>query len=195
MSNRATKKAERRAQLVGGLRVVLATRGYEGATIASIAREAGLAPGLAHYHFQSKQAILIALVQELIATARDRFERRDVAGLSPLQRLDAFIDALTALDVDADTTAVACWARIGAEAQRLPEGGALYQQALAESHETLRELVVDTAPDVDAALVATGLLAAIEGAFRLGVGAPDMLPDGHAAGLVKRMARGLLGIA
>ncbi|HEY4122015.1 MAG TPA: TetR family transcriptional regulator, partial [Byssovorax sp.] len=52
---------ERRAQIVAALARVMAARGYERATVAQIAAEAGLAAGLVHYHFASKRDVLLTL--------------------------------------------------------------------------------------------------------------------------------------
>lgn len=51
---RPSNTAERQEQIVLGLLEVMAERGYEKASVASIARAAELSPGLVHYHFQTK---------------------------------------------------------------------------------------------------------------------------------------------
>lgn len=194
---RASNTEERRAQIVRGLQRVMAERGYERASVGAIARAAGLAPGLVHYHFANKEAILLALVEHIADRLEQRLERRlQVAG-SPWERLDAFIDALLALDQDADPEAVACWALIGADAQRLPDVRALYQGAVERQVARLTDLVAEVlaAEGGDGATApscAVGLMAAVEGAFRLACGAPGVVPPGQAAGIVRRMARGLL---
>lgn len=198
---RPTNTEERRAQIIDGLARVMAHKTYEQATIAAIAREAGLGPGLVHYHFASKQAILVALVEQLVAGLEARHARRlDAAPDDPWARLDAFIDAFAALDADADPAAVACWTRLGDEAARRPEVALPYRAAVKRWHAALTERVEailrsDGRPVDAAAEAAAGLLAAIEGAFQLGAAAPGIMPPGAAAGLLKRMARGLLGPA
>ncbi|HEY3497153.1 MAG TPA: helix-turn-helix domain-containing protein, partial [Polyangiaceae bacterium] len=62
---RASNSAERRGQIVEGLLAVMAREGYEGASIQAIGRAAGLAPGLVHYHFDTKQEILVELIETL----------------------------------------------------------------------------------------------------------------------------------
>jgi TetR/AcrR family transcriptional repressor of bet genes len=47
----------------------------------------------------------------------------------------------------------------------------------------------------DARRIAAGLLAAVEGAFRLAVLAPEVIPEGAAAQTVRQMADGLLAAA
>lgn len=197
---RPTNTEARRAQIIDGLARVMAHKTYEQASIAAIAREAGLGAGLVHYHFDSKQAILVALVERLVAGLEARHTRRlDAAPDDPWARLDAFIDAFAALDADADPAAVACWTRIGDEAARRPEVAAPYRAAIDRWHGALTAdiaavLAAEGRETDRAAEAAAGLLAAIEGAFHLGQAAPGVIPPGLAAGMLKRMARGLLSV-
>ncbi len=48
----------RRAEISQALLRVMAEHGYVKATISKIAEEADVTPGLIHYHFANKQAIL-----------------------------------------------------------------------------------------------------------------------------------------
>jgi len=50
---------------------VVARRGYAGATTPQVASAAGLAPGLIHYHFQSKQELLLELARGMDEARRD----------------------------------------------------------------------------------------------------------------------------
>jgi len=52
-----------RAALMDAALRAFADRGYEGATIKDIAREAGVAPGLLYHYFPSKEAVLRALFE------------------------------------------------------------------------------------------------------------------------------------
>ena len=85
---RPSNTAERRAQIIEGLLNVIAEGGYEGATIASIAKSAGLGSGLVHYHFANKQAILLALVERIVGLIEARYAHRlGAAGEDPSARL------------------------------------------------------------------------------------------------------------
>ena len=182
---RPKNTALRRHQIVDGLRVVLAERGYEKATIAAIARAAGLTSGLVHYHFPSKQAILLELIEHL----RQQVRSRQKEGHSPGERLRAFIEARLARGPDADPTAVACWVSIGAEALRQPEVAAVYHDLLAEQKAEPESMLTPLSqqPEVDA----VAILAAIEGCYQLASAAPDLVPVGFAFEAVWRMAGGL----
>ncbi len=177
----------------------MADVGYERATIVSIAKAAGLAPGLVHYHFGAKRDVLLALFERVIAVAEARYQRRlKAAGDDPWRRLDAAIDALVSLDDDADHLAAACWIQIGSEVPRIEAVAGPYRAAVGTQHRIIARHVTEIRhhqgqSDTDAPLVAAGIMAAVEGAFRLAAAAPDVVPWGQTAVLVRQMARGLLG--
>ena len=66
------EKRNTRAAIIAGAYQVLAEQGYEAASIKEIARAAGVAPGLVHYYFKSKDELLVAVLQE----ASDRYCRQ-----------------------------------------------------------------------------------------------------------------------
>ena len=62
---RPSNTEERRAQIVEAFLTVISKEGYARATIAAVAREAGLTSGLLHYHFGRKHQLLVARAQLL----------------------------------------------------------------------------------------------------------------------------------
>src|ERR1700736_5658382 len=52
----------RRGQIVRAATTVLARQGYTATSLKDVAREAGVAPGLLHYYFESKQELLLEVV-------------------------------------------------------------------------------------------------------------------------------------
>lgn len=83
---------EKRRQILAAAKSLFIECGLGGTTIAQIAQQAGIAKGSVYTHFKSKQAIVIALTQELIDRGR--------AGLNTLmadqsctgaERLEAYI--------------------------------------------------------------------------------------------------------
>jgi TetR/AcrR family transcriptional regulator, transcriptional repressor of bet genes len=189
---RPRNTAARRTQIVDALRTLMATRGYDGASVAAIARQAGLAPGLVHYHFANKEEILLALVESIEAVVEERLQRRLARAGTDWERLDAWIDAHVARDRDADADAVACWVAIGAEAVRKPAVRAAYEGAVLRDLRQL-ELLLHGVGCADTSTTAVALLSAVEGAYRLSAGAPNAVPLGFAAPALRRMARGLVG--
>ena len=83
---RPSNRDARRAELLTAFARVLATHGYAGATIAAVAAEAGVAPGLVHHHFDSKEELLSALLQALIAGFRSRIEHYEARRQAPRLR-------------------------------------------------------------------------------------------------------------
>ncbi|RKG64512.1 TetR family transcriptional regulator [Corallococcus sp. CA054B] len=194
---RPSNTEARREQIVAGLLKAMAERGYEGASVAEIARAAGLSAGLVHYHFEDKQEILLTLVRSLAARARQRFATRvtKLAGDDARGRVEAFVDAFLATGPDADVAAVAGWVTISAEAIRQPEVRTAYEEVVRADLEQLEALVAAVVGKRRARPLAAGLFAAIQGYFVLSASAPGLVPPGSAAGTVKRMAAGLLDAA
>ena len=118
---RPSNRAQRRAEILAAFSRVLADHGYAGATIAAIAREAEVAPGLIHHHFQNKEELLGGLLDALMAGFRKRIAHHEGGG-DPLL---AYTDGALALDATADVTAARCWVGLFAEAVRHP---ALFRQ-------------------------------------------------------------------
>lgn len=194
---RPSNTDERRDQIVAALQRVMAETGYSGASVGAIAREAGLSPGLVHYHFGSKAEILHVLVERLVAQARARVAARDERTETAEERLYAILDGLLGRGQGADAAAVACWTLIGAEAVKDVEVRALYAQWMAEVLGELRSRVIaachaEGRSGEGASSIAAALLAAVEGFFQLAASVPDAIPAGSAAGSARRMARGLI---
>jgi TetR/AcrR family transcriptional repressor of bet genes len=176
----------------------MAENGYHGATIAKIAREAGLASGLVLYHFESKSAILIDAVESLVATFHDRYQKRLAqAGDDPRRRIDAFIDAQLALGEDADEAVVAAWVVIAAQAVQDAHVREVYAQSVESRLRDLEQLVhaarkAEGRSARGSRRVAAAVLSAIEGSFLLACAAPGVLPRGYAAPSIRSMVDGLL---
>ena len=183
---RTSNTETRRAEIVAAMLSVIAKLGYEKATTQAIAKRAGLAPGLIHYHFENKQAILVALVQTMAQAARSRFEAVLGEATRPAERLRAYLHARLGLGDGAAPDIVAAWVMIGAEAVRQPEVRAVYRGMVADELALLATLLGDCLAEQGretggAPRLAAGLLAMIEGAFQLSSAAADAMPRGYAA--------------
>jgi len=92
MARTTAARGANRAKLIEAAYSVLATQGYEATSIKAVAQAAGVAPGLIHYYFASKEHLLLAVVED--AAARYAEEMRTLrASLAPEQALDAAIAA------------------------------------------------------------------------------------------------------
>jgi TetR/AcrR family transcriptional repressor of bet genes len=195
--SRASNTKARQSQIVRALSVVMAEQGYDGATIHTIAAEAGLTPGLVHYHFKSKLEIFLSLIAVLDEAVRQRYVGQKKPNDTPIQDLKAFVDAFLALGKDSDETAVRCWIIIGAEALRQSEVSAAYRAATAK-HIAILETIIkrclaqDRRSQQNCRAVSLGIHAAIEGSLRLLVSAPSKIQVGSAAPTVFAMAKGAI---
>ena len=176
----------RRAEITGALLTVIACHGYDKATIQVIAKQAGLAPGLIHYHFKSKQEILVSLIEAMAKAATARYAAVLGDAVEPLTRLRAYLQARLKLGDGSAPDIVAAWVMIGAEAVRQAEVRVVYREMIADELALLTTLVEDCmrAASRDATVAGTlaaGLAAMIEGAYQLSSAAPDVMPRGYAA--------------
>jgi TetR/AcrR family transcriptional regulator, transcriptional repressor of bet genes len=193
---RPSNTEERRRQIVDGLIVTMAEQGYDGASMASVAKAAGLAPGLLHYHFASKLEMLLAAIDVLALRVRKRYERRLRHAHSARERVFAFLDAHVALGADASNEAVACWVVIGAEAVRQPDVQVAYRKITRAAIAELARLITaalefEARDSARAEQLAAALMAAIYGCYQL-AHAAHAAPRGFAAPMLRRMAEGLL---
>lgn len=193
---RASNTAVRRQEIIQGMITVMSEVGYDGATVPLIAKAAGLTPGLIHYHFDSKQSILIELIDHLGETVQTRFREMSKAAGGEDQ-LRAFIRAYVGLGKGSDPRAVACWIAIGAEAVRQPEVRSAYQRVTAMQLSVLEEICALALAHSNRSAkkkreIALGIICAIEGAYRLLVSAPDLIVRGFAEPAITKMAFGLI---
>jgi TetR/AcrR family transcriptional repressor of bet genes len=196
---RPSNTIERRAQIVRGLMSAMAEHGYEGATIAKIARAAGLSPGLVHYHFETKANVLLALVATLTEGLADRVAERHGGATNPRDRLRGVLDAFVATGEGADPSAVAAWVLIGSEALKQDVVRVAWRGAVSAAVEAIElaveAVLLDEDRDTDderAHTIALALFAAIQGAYQLAAATPELLPSGFFADAAWRMAVGLI---
>lgn len=194
---RPKNTAARRAEIAAGLIAVMATKGYDGATIADVARAAGLSPGVVHYHFGSKLEILLAALETLVERHEAALEVHLAAlEAAPASQVAGLIDFHLGLGT-ADPAALGCWILLGGEALREPSVGAAYRKVLERLTARL-EAMIETGRSKgafrceDSAACAAALVAAMQGYFLLGVTARACIPRGSAAASTKQMAEGLL---
>lgn len=83
----------RRRQLVDAAITVIHEEGFAHATVARIARRAGVSSGIVHHYFADKEDLLFATMLALLSDLRADAAARLSAARSPLGRLYAIIDA------------------------------------------------------------------------------------------------------
>jgi AcrR family transcriptional regulator len=89
---------QRARQIVDAAARVMSRKGYGGTTMKDVAAEAGIAPGLIHYYFDSKEDLLLAVTKSLCEQMRrDAEEAFAAAGdQAPIARAWATLEATKA---------------------------------------------------------------------------------------------------
>jgi len=106
------KRAKTRTELLRAARAVFATRGVEAATFAEIAAQAGVSPGTIYNYFATREALVDAVADEVLADFA-RVQTRTVREVAdPAVRVAITIRRLYAL-ARHDPLWAACLARLG----------------------------------------------------------------------------------
>lgn len=195
---RPSNTAQRRDEIARAFTRVMAMKGYEDASLAEAAREAGLSPGLVHYHFHDKRDVLLAAVGLLSRDAEARLERAlERAPEEPEARIAAIVDAHLRLGEESDEAAVACWVAVAAEAVRDEAVRGAYQAAAALTLSRLEKLfgkalAARHGDARGAKAAAAAVYAAIQGYFVLATTVPDAIPRGSSAQAVRALALALV---
>lgn len=194
---RASNTDDRRAQIVDALITVMAKHGYDGASIGDIARKAGLAPGLVHYHFDNKLEILLEAVRKLAAEHDRALDAALIDVADPRRALATFVDVHLGLGAHANPTALACWVLIIGESLREKRVRAEVDLVLARLTMRINDILMRgiTAKvfNCDADAAAAGILATIQGYFTLAATSRALIPVGTAASTTLTMIEGLVG--
>ncbi len=175
---------QRRGEVARALVRTLGTHGRAGATIAAVAGEAGIAPGLVHHYFSGKQDLYEAAMRALLAEFRRRIESVEVAvGADPLE---AYITAALSLDERSDVAAARAWVGIFAESlgdpalfarvRRMMDGEVAYVEARARGKLSTQD--------------ASAVVAFVVGALVFGAFAPKKAA-GFAAPSLRRLVAAL----
>lgn len=170
---RPSLRAERRGEIIAAFESVFAAHGHQGATVAAVAAEAGVSPGIIHHYFRDKEELVHELLRSLRAKSSHRFREQT--------SLHGLLDAALRVNSRADPTAAGAWVGIFAVALRAPALRRILQRDL---RATLHRYEAAADGDADLAL---GLLATTVGFLLLGALAPTMV-RGRAAGIARRMS-------
>lgn len=92
MGGRKVPEAQRREQLLAAAYLIAVRDGLDQVTARRVADEAGASPGLVFFHFESKDGLLLALLEHLLAGALDAEVTPEIAVLdSAVDRLHALV--------------------------------------------------------------------------------------------------------
>jgi TetR/AcrR family transcriptional repressor of bet genes len=152
----------RRKQLVEAAIAVIHEQGFANATVARIARQAGISSGMVHHYFRDKDDLLFTTMRHLLAELRADALMRLSGASSPHQRVCAIIDACFG-EVQFEEQVFSAWLALYGNARhsdRLRKIVSLYHRRLKSSlvHELRRIL-----PEAEAPRLADGIGAMIDG--------------------------------
>jgi TetR/AcrR family transcriptional repressor of uid operon len=128
------KHEAKRQQILRAATACFARRGFHQTRTAEICAEAGMSPGNLFHYFDSKEAIIEALVEEERHEAAQVFEQLRQAD-DLLQGLLDLVDV--AFDALADRSEARLAVEIGAEAMRNPRIAAMFERSDAETKAAL----------------------------------------------------------
>lgn len=165
MTNQKSPKDTRnpRADITAAAYRLLAQKGYDAVTMKEIARVAGVAPGLIHYYFDSKDQLL----QEVLLEAGDRYveQMKQLSNLTATENLlsVAFAEPKQRVEREPEWYRLRC--ELFALGLRNPHLQASMTQMLASGRQCISE-VIDTITGnlrVDSLALAAVLLACFDG--------------------------------
>ena len=168
MTKTTAVKVARRRQLIEATIAVICRNGYSNTTLAQVAGEAGLSPGIVNFYFKSKEQLLVATLEHLADEYEVfRSETMAAAGDSPAAALSAMIDADFHPAVCTHEKIVV-WYAFSAEMQAQPIYYDLMSKLETRYFEQTRDLVAQLIAErqyrgIDPAAVANGLNAMVNG--------------------------------
>lgn len=154
----------RRKALIDAAIDAIGERGSLDVTMSEIAGRAGVSSALAHHYFGVKDELLRATMRHLIAElGRDTVAVLHEAG-APLERVRAII-RVTISEAQFSPATVAAWLAFYVEAQRSEPMRRLLRVYARRLHSNLMSGLAPLMPRIDAARVAEGIAALIDGLY------------------------------
>ena len=185
-----TPKPDRQDQILQGAIEAFAKPGYTLASIKLLAQRAQLTPGLIHYHFPDKQAILEAVVGRI---AQD-FDQAIAWALRAQMPLDAMLEVLLGVSGVQSAPLFACWQSLCTQAPCLPELSPLLLPLLSHQHASLLSAleVQEHLTQAQAPPAAASLLTLAQGLLLIQQSAPGLLGNQAQRSQLHRAAKGIV---
>ncbi|NLS19688.1 transcriptional regulator BetI [Rhizobium sp. P40RR-XXII] len=154
----------RRKALVDAAMRVIGDHGSLTVTMSEIAKQAGVSAALAHHYFGSKEQLLIETVRVHLQRLRNSVVMALRAAKTPREKLSAIIRVSFQADQFAPET-IAAWLAFYAEAQRSEETRRFLVIYARRLHSNLVANLKALCPAGDAARIAEGAAAMIDGLY------------------------------
>ena len=140
--NRSFVETARRAQIVDCAIDTIAEVGFAKASVDQIAKRAGVSKGVITYHFPSKEGIVDAIVETVVAAGRAHMEPRIMAETSAAGRLRAYIESNLEF-IDANRKPLVALVEIAMSARRVDGSPVIGPKSLAQRVAGLEALLRD----------------------------------------------------
>jgi AcrR family transcriptional regulator len=138
--SRSFAETARRAQIVDCAIDTIAEVGFAKASVDQIARRAGVSKGVITYHFPSKEEIVDAVIEKVIAAGRTYMEPRIMAETSAAGRLRAYIESDLEF-IDAHRKPLIALVEIAMSARRADGSLVIGPESLAQRAASLEDLL------------------------------------------------------
>ncbi len=152
----------RRRQLIDATIATIEAHGFAETTIARISQRAGLSSGIISHYFGGKNALLAATMRSLLSELRDELLARQRRAHTPIQRIEAILDANFAPEQFTPRVCSA-WLSFYAQVPYEPELARLHRVYLRRLHSNLRHAFKALLAPASAVRAAEGMGALIDG--------------------------------
>ena len=154
----------RRAALVSATIGEIGRAGSLDVTVGQIAKSAGMSTALAHYYFESKNALFLAAMRHILGEFGTSVRRRLKKADTPEERLAAIVGASFGRDQFAEHV-VSAWLVFYVEAQRSKDAARLLRIYTARLRSNLVHELRQLVPTPRARDIADGAAAMIDGIY------------------------------
>ena len=161
---RVGQEPARRAALVSATISEIGQAGSLDVTVGQIAKRAGMSAALAHYYFDSKDAIFLAAMRHILHEFSLLVRARMKSARTPAEKLTGIIEASLGKEQFADEI-VAAWLVFYVQAQRSPDVARLLRVYANRLHSNLVYHLSHFAPVHRAHQIAQGTAAMIDGFY------------------------------
>lgn len=178
----------RRSELIEAAIASIAERGLPDTTLATIAHQAGVSPGLVNHYFDGKEELLEATLRRLMKELATQIRRLTPPDPKPMQRLEAVIDGC--LDIEQlRPGAWLAWRAFWTYIPVNPRLTALQRTINARFRSNIRYALRELVPASDVHEVYLGLFALIDGFWIRQFIEPDSFTMADARNVCRRFLR------
>jgi AcrR family transcriptional regulator len=186
---------ERKAQLLGVARKVFGTKGFHGVSMDDVAREAGVTKPILYDHFDSKEALYLALLEADSLELEERIRKALAAPTGNLERIRASFEAyFEFVDEHAEGFNLLMQETVGANDAFRRGVGVVRDRIKDEVSDLIVRESLGRLDREDADTVALGLVGMVETAARHDPGGPPERRSRRVHTLVRLAWRGITNL-